>query len=116
MRNAESVNHLLVHCPFISSILEDFCQQFSVSWCPPESAAKMLSDWNGFKLGKINSIIWHMAILAIWWVVWEERNDRCFNDRSSSGRIVGSKAKKLVIEWVVNVKGLKRVDLSFLGV
>ncbi|XP_058103420.1 uncharacterized protein LOC131246987 [Magnolia sinica] len=80
----ESVNHLLVHCPFISQIRQDFFSRFNISGCVPASASSFLAYWHGFKLGKVRSKVWKMAIMAIWWAVWKERNDRCFNNAQAS--------------------------------
>ncbi|XP_058092657.1 uncharacterized protein LOC131239116 [Magnolia sinica] len=52
----------------------------------------VFSSWYGLMLDKKRSTVWCMAILAIWWSVWEERNERCFNDSSSSVSAVGSRA------------------------
>ncbi|MGV7989044.1 hypothetical protein PJP10_32245, partial [Mycobacterium kansasii] len=81
----------------------------------PNTAASFLAAWQGYKLGKVLTRIWRMAIIAIWWAVWKERNDRCFNDAQSIAKEVGSCAKKLMFEWVFNVMGLKDYDLAFLG-
>ncbi|XP_058106276.1 uncharacterized protein LOC131249480 [Magnolia sinica] len=115
MGDEESVDHLPVHCPFISQILLDFFISFNINGCIPATASSSLAYWHGFKLGKIRTRVWRMSILAIWWVVWKERNDRCFNNSQSSPQSVGSKAKKLLIEWPVAVPGLKDFNFLFLG-
>ncbi|XP_058092744.1 protection of telomeres protein 1a-like isoform X3 [Magnolia sinica] len=63
------------------------------------SSCNLLSAWHGVKIGKSRMRIWRLAILAIWWSVWEERNDRCFNGRSASVQAVWSRAKYLLLEW-----------------
>ncbi|XP_058092679.1 uncharacterized protein LOC131239139 [Magnolia sinica] len=50
MRSEESVDHLLLHCPFISSIWDEFHACFGVNWCFPDFVASLFHAWHGANL------------------------------------------------------------------
>ncbi|XP_058086458.1 uncharacterized protein LOC131233686 [Magnolia sinica] len=112
----ESVDHLLLHCSFIQPIWANFLLRFNLDRCFPSEVNHLLQAWHGVKLGKLKTIIWRMAIFAVWWFFWGERNNGCFRNSSNLAGVVASKAKRFMIEWATNVKGLFGCDFFFLGV
>ncbi|XP_058082428.1 uncharacterized protein LOC131230536 [Magnolia sinica] len=115
MRDEEYVNHLLLHCPFISEIWPDLLLRFNMSWVFPNSVDLLILAWNGVDCNKYFTHLWRMAILAIWWSVWEERNRRCFTDSSNFAQVVASRAKRSLIEWASIDDKLRDCGLQFLG-
>jgi hypothetical protein len=77
----ESVDHLFLHCSFSIQFWWRFFKDFGVSWVIPKSCYDLLSIC--FKCGgrgKKKKILWSCRMLAVFWVIWLERNRRTFDN------------------------------------
>ena len=72
---AESMDHLLLHCPVAYSLWVQMLQVFGIQWVMPGSVESLVFCWSNW-LGKFSSDIWNMVPGCLMWVVWMERN-RC---------------------------------------
>ncbi|WMV09232.1 hypothetical protein MTR67_002617 [Solanum verrucosum] len=49
----------------------------------PSKIADTLFSWEEAGAGAGNKERWRIIPSCIWWTIWKERNDRCFEDRRS---------------------------------
>ncbi|XP_058107791.1 uncharacterized protein LOC131251215 isoform X2 [Magnolia sinica] len=106
---------------FLCLCLNDLCEYdqrsvFSRSILKDgDSVCLCLLAWHGVGLDKIKTMLWIMALLAIWWAVWEERNARCFGNSKKSVEGTSARARMLMIERASVVSQLNGCNLKFLG-
>ena len=74
---AESVDHLLIHCPVAYSLWVQMLQAFWIQWVMPSSMESLVSCWSNW-LEKFSLDIWNMVLGSLMWVVWLEKNRRSF--------------------------------------
>uniref|UniRef100_A0A2N9HXJ9 Reverse transcriptase domain-containing protein n=1 Tax=Fagus sylvatica TaxID=28930 RepID=A0A2N9HXJ9_FAGSY len=79
--SGESVNHLLVHCPVAWELWSMVLVMFGKNWVMPRVVVDILRCWKGIcgksEVGKI----WNMVPHCLMWCLWQERNDRIFNEK-----------------------------------
>ena len=84
LREEESVDHLFIHCTWVSGLWYLSFSLLGVNWVQPLTIKNVLMSWTrkinrGWLLG-----IWKMIPLAIWWSTWKERNQRIFAGKARS--------------------------------
>ncbi len=79
----ETGSHLLVHCTFAADLWSSVLRSFGVLWVFPESITVPLSGWYNY-FGKQNSKVWNLVPLCLMWTIWQERNNRTFEDEEHS--------------------------------
>ncbi|XP_058085472.1 2,3-bisphosphoglycerate-dependent phosphoglycerate mutase 2-like isoform X4 [Magnolia sinica] len=82
---------------------------------PPPNAGELLKAWHGVHLGKQRTLLWRMAILVVWWSVWEGRNGRCFRNENRRAEIISQRVRLRILEWTPISDKLKDCNLLFLG-
>lgn len=82
--STEDVSHLFLFCPFASDIWSWWWCLWNISWVWPKSLEQALIQWVYPKKGKFFKQIWLASFQVIIWSVWRERNERIFNNKSSS--------------------------------
>ena len=97
---AESVNHLLFHCPVARELWNMIFSLFGVSWVMPWGVVDLISCWNGrvgrHEAGKIWKVIPH----CIMWCLWCERNARTFNGEEASIPALKFILLQTLFEWL----------------
>uniref|UniRef100_A0A2N9IL89 Reverse transcriptase zinc-binding domain-containing protein n=1 Tax=Fagus sylvatica TaxID=28930 RepID=A0A2N9IL89_FAGSY len=66
--DGETVNHLLLHCPFSHGLWSFLFRSFHVNWVMPRSVKDLLFGWRIW-FGKHHSDIWNLAPLCLMWTV-----------------------------------------------
>ncbi|KAG2729847.1 hypothetical protein I3760_01G267900 [Carya illinoinensis] len=82
--NGETVDHLLLHCKFASEIWNLFFNRMGIVWVMPCRAVELLASWRGITGTPQIASLWRMASICICWCIWNERNERLFEDRERS--------------------------------
>jgi hypothetical protein len=78
-KNAEMVDHLLIHCWFARQLWNFVFQSVGIDWVLPHHVPKMLFNWwNWF--GKRSSGVWNLIPSCLMWTIWRERNKRTFEN------------------------------------
>ncbi|GMP50653.1 hypothetical protein CsSME_00017186 [Camellia sinensis var. sinensis] len=78
--DAESVDHLFLHCDVASHLWGLVCSLFGVVWVQPQGVLEMLWSWEGARVGRRRQRIWFVVPFCLMWLVWLERNRRTFLD------------------------------------
>uniref|UniRef100_A0A2N9IEM8 Reverse transcriptase zinc-binding domain-containing protein n=1 Tax=Fagus sylvatica TaxID=28930 RepID=A0A2N9IEM8_FAGSY len=76
--DGESVDHLLLHCPYAKELWDMIFGLFGIQWVMPKRVIDLLSCWHG-SVGR-HSVIWKAIPHYIMWCLWRERNVRTFED------------------------------------
>ena len=50
----------------------------------PSKIDETLFSWEEAGIGATNRERWRMTPVCIWWTMWRERNDRCFENRDNN--------------------------------
>ncbi|XP_071708466.1 uncharacterized protein [Rutidosis leptorrhynchoides] len=103
--SVETVNHLLLHCPWASLIWADLLRWWNLRWVIPFSLASCTHDWSsgmGIKAAKF----WRLIGPATIWHIWLARNNALFNDEFTCWSTIVKKVKVKVksFEWAINAK------------
>ena len=83
-RNAESTDHLLLHCKLASELWSLVFSIFGVEWVMPGSVRNLFACWNQVTRRGSKGLVWKMTPLCLFWCIWRERNLRAFEDLENS--------------------------------
>ncbi|RVW29047.1 hypothetical protein CK203_088908 [Vitis vinifera] len=87
--NGESIDHIFLHCPVTIGLWHRLFNLVGLVWVPPRSLEDMLVIT--FK-GLGNSLearhFGQIACLTLIWMVWQERNNRIFEDKGRTEEMV----------------------------
>lgn len=88
MIEAESPEHLLLHCSVASQIWLWWIELWQISWVFPFSLKDAFSQWCWPKKSPFFKKVWSAVFFIILWTLWKERNQRIFTNQSSSIKIM----------------------------
>ena len=57
-------------------------------------------------------ILWRTSFVVTIWVIWQERNNRCFNDKSLAEDFLRDKVKFRTASWASPLPSVKGNSLS----
>ena len=80
----ESVNHLLLYCEIAKSIWDEVFKRMDMAWVMPETVLDVLACWNSIRGVKQIKAVWKMIPICIMRCLWQERNERTFEDKERS--------------------------------
>ena len=82
-KDGESIDHLLLHCEVAHALWYNIFSRLGLSWVMPSSVLDLCACW--CSSGRTRSaVVWKMVPICIFWSIWRERNNRCFEDLKSS--------------------------------
>ncbi|KAG2708551.1 hypothetical protein I3760_05G199100 [Carya illinoinensis] len=79
--NGESVDHLLLHYKVARTMWDDFFTRIELSWVMPLEMVDIFASWRGLRGNSQVAAIWRMVHIFMCWCIWQEGNDRSFEDR-----------------------------------
>ncbi|RVW27818.1 hypothetical protein CK203_107068 [Vitis vinifera] len=80
--NGESIDHLFLHCPITIGLWHKLFDLAGLVWVPPRSLEDMLViTFKGLGNSLRGKTLWQIACLTLIWMVWQERNNRIFEDK-----------------------------------
>ena len=78
-RSEEIVDHLLLHCEVALALWFAIFSRFGLAWVMPKRVLGLLACW--WSSGRWRSaVVWKMVPTCLFWCLWQERNNRCFED------------------------------------
>ena len=77
-RCGESVDHLLLHCPFAFEMWSMVFCLFDICWVMPQRVVDLLDCWSCNFRRHRNIVIWRIVPHCLLWCIWRERNARSF--------------------------------------
>ena len=72
--NGETVDHLLLHCPFLREVWDMVFALFGVHWVMPWRVIDLIAFWQGHFGRHRLSAIWKCIPICLMWCIWRERN------------------------------------------
>ncbi|KAG5568097.1 hypothetical protein H5410_064887, partial [Solanum commersonii] len=107
----ETVNHLFLHCKWTDQLWQMFIQKRKIKWTKPGSIIEVLQCWNRDGNAGKNEKRWRIVPACIWWTIWKERNQRCFEGKQNNIQKIKANClglyyfwcKQVVIEDVENI-------------
>lgn len=96
LQDAESSNHIFIHCLIASEIWELFLKEIGLACVFPKELAVLISSWKLWRISKNSGILWKLICLAVCWGIWLELNQGMFKDCREPAYNVFQKAKDLV--------------------
>ncbi|RVW15386.1 putative ribonuclease H protein [Vitis vinifera] len=80
--NGESIDHLFLHCPVTIGLWHKLFNLAGLAWVPPRSIVDMMViAFKGLGNSLRGKTLWQIACLTLLWMVWQERNNRIFEDK-----------------------------------
>ena len=80
--NGESIDHLFLHCPVTIGLWHKLFNLAGLVWVPPRSIEDMMViAFKGLGNSLRGKILWPIACLTLLWMVWQERNNKIFEDK-----------------------------------
>lgn len=96
----ESVNHILLFCPFVWLLWSQIMKWWGVQWVMPNSVEGLLQWWSFCKMKKLEKVIWKVVPLAVLWSTWKHRNDCVFNGSQPNLEDLCEVVKVRIALWV----------------
>ena len=81
---AETVNHLFLHCRITNILWSIFINSKYLFWVMPRNIVQSLKIWSSFAYIYGHKERWKIIPTCILWSMWKERNLRCFQNKSNS--------------------------------
>lgn len=66
---------------------------------PLKDLMDLLLNWRALALSAFGKFIWQLVLSAVYWVVWQERNNLLFKGYSEPAWQVYRRAKELILFW-----------------
>lgn len=81
-QEAESEDYLSLHCPLAGVLWQRLFQISGEMWVCLGSSTRMFEIGSvGFGRDKTGPILWSCTMMALFWVIWLERNARIFYEK-----------------------------------
>ena len=97
-RDAETINHLLIHCDLAFGLWSFVFRIFGIFWVLPGGVLDLFFDWyNG--LGNLHLKVWNMVPPCILWTLWRERNSRIFGNTERSASQLQELFSNTLYDW-----------------
>ncbi|RVW57133.1 hypothetical protein CK203_091671 [Vitis vinifera] len=112
--NGESIDHLFLHCPVTIGLWHKLFNLAGLAWVPPRSIEDMLviafKGLGNFLRGKT---LWQIACLILLWMVWQERNNRIFEDKGRTEEMLEDLIMFFSFLWASCTATFRGVPLIF---
>ncbi|CAN1820378.1 Putative ribonuclease H protein At1g65750 [Linum perenne] len=111
-RDAESVDHLLVHCPFLLNVWSEVSSKLSLFGPRNGRARDWIGAWKGMNCVSSFAVVSRVILHGVLWYVWLERNARVFSDTKKGERQVAARALWNCGRWLYAEGSFSSADLE----
>ena len=80
----ESVDHIMLHCPFSSMVWDKIWYFMSLDWVPHVTIQLFFLSWKAPSKNHLIIKLWDLILPFFCWGVWKECNDRIFKGVESN--------------------------------
>ena len=112
LKEEESIDHLFLHCHWVSTLWFLALSLMGISWVQPSNVNDDLVAWRRRLKDRWVHGIWKLIPLAIWWCTWKERNRRIFEGKALFLQNFKLSFLGLLYSWSLVVNG--SINLTFL--
>ena len=113
------MNHLFLHCEVARDLWAHVLKIMDYCWVMPPKVLDVLFCWKRKFDDPHALFVWNLIPLCIWWTLWRERNDRCFENTFSSMEGLRGQLMSSLFCWAKAVLGFRLCDffefLSFVA-
>ncbi|XP_071712696.1 uncharacterized protein [Rutidosis leptorrhynchoides] len=103
MNEDETIEHLLLHCPWSFKIWAELFRWWNLRWIIPCSVEAFSFDWF-YGMGLNASKYWKLIGPATLWAIWIARNDFIFKGKFTCRSVIVRNIKLKVFLWATNLK------------
>lgn len=96
----ESVDHVLVSCPFVWNVWAEMLNWWDVQGALPGSVEGIILWWDGEYFSRKERRIWQGVPLVVLWSLWKLRNEVVFNASTPIFSEVCEVIKVRVAAWL----------------
>ncbi|KAG5621560.1 hypothetical protein H5410_006778, partial [Solanum commersonii] len=72
---------------------------FWTNWVMPQNTKEAFENWRTWKVDRAIRKIWRMIPASIFWVLWTERNRRCFDGASTPNQSIKVRCLMFLSNW-----------------
>ncbi|KAG6729257.1 hypothetical protein I3842_01G018300 [Carya illinoinensis] len=102
-KGGESVDHLLLHCEVARGLWNEILSRLDLGWVMPESVVAVLDCWTDLRGIQQIKAMWKMIPICIMWCIWQERNERTFEDKERSMEELKAFFFRTLCTWAIAV-------------
>ena len=99
-RSEETMDHLFLHCAVAPFMWDAMFSRFGLAWVMPRRIVDLLACWWSSGRSR-NAAVWRMLPTCRFWCIWQERNNRCFEDLERSFEDILSLCFHTLYMWTV---------------
>ncbi|CAN1331689.1 Putative ribonuclease H protein At1g65750 [Linum perenne] len=111
-RDAESIDHLFVHCPFALTVWSGLSSKLSLYGPRNDKVRGLIGAWKGMNCISTFAVASRVILHGVLWYIWLERNDRIFTDTRKDERSVIGKALWNFGKWLYATGSFSSADLD----
>ncbi|KAK9287462.1 hypothetical protein L1049_015883 [Liquidambar formosana] len=114
-KEGEFVENLFLHCDISIALWQRLFNLANLSWVRPQHSYSLLEvEFRGFGQSKRAKVLWSSVVLAIFWVIWIERNSRIFRDLVEEMDGIWDRVCFLASLWASVDKSFEGIPLSLI--
>lgn len=103
-RDVESVDHIFLHCSYVSEVWGEIMMEAGIDWVFPRCLWDSFLSWKVRKLSPRSKVLWSLVFPSVCWTIWLDRNQTIFENHAELAYNIFRKAKDLLCFWATSCK------------
>ncbi|XP_026437824.1 uncharacterized protein LOC113336045 [Papaver somniferum] len=108
----ETGDHLFLHFKETAKLWSYFLDSFGLSWTFSQDVKSTIWEWKNKKGRKMIKKIWGLLPFAIWWTIWNERNNKLYSVKKRHLNQLIVVVKCTLYNWALQTKLFVGFSLS----
>ena len=105
----------MLHCQFTGFIWSKIVKEFDINYVFPKKGVDfLLMEVLLQGEGRNRRGLWRCILLAVFWTIWMERNNRIFEGKEESKELIWEKVKYLASLWASGLETFKWLSVSYI--